>query len=140
MMTAAARRAEAEGSGLTILGVTVLTSLGPSDLLALGIQESPRERVTRLALLAKECGLTGLVCSSAEVAEVRRTVGSDMVLVTPGIRPPGADPGDQKRIGTPADAIRDGSSLLVVGRPIRDAADPAAAAAGIQKMVAEALL
>lgn len=138
MMTAAATRAEREGTGLTILGVTVLTSLGPEDLRALGIEETPAARVKRLALLARECGLGGLVCSSIEVGEVRQAVGEEMVLVTPGIRPAGADAGDQKRVGTPADAIRAGSSLLVVGRPIRDAADPAAAASAIARMVAEA--
>lgn len=140
MMEAAAKSAQKEGTGLQILGVTVLTSLGPSDLQALGIQESPAEHALRLAKLAKNCGLSGLVCSSNEVKALRAAVGTEMTLVTPGIRPPGTEAGDQKRIGTPAEAIQDGSSLLVVGRPIRDAASPSEAAQGILRMVTEALV
>jgi orotidine-5'-phosphate decarboxylase len=139
MMEAAAKRAESEGTAMKVLGVTVLTSLGPSDLFALGIDESPSERVMRLGTLARQAGLQGLVCSTAEVKQVRQTVGPDMLLVTPGIRPLGADAGDQKRTGTPQEAIADGSDLLVVGRPIRDAADPAEAARDLQAMVLQAL-
>ncbi len=131
MLEAAARRAEAEGSGLCVLGVTVLTSLDRADLEAVGVQADPADQAERLARLAAAHGLGGLVCSSAEVARLRAAVGPDLVLVTPGIRPTGGEVGDQKRVGTPADAIRQGSSLLVVGRPIRDAAHPAGAAQGI---------
>lgn len=139
MMEAAAKRAQTEGTGMKILGVTVLTSLGPSDLFALGIHETPTDYVKRLGTLARQSGLHGLVCSSAEVEQVRQTVGPDMMLVTPGIRPAGMDPGDQKRVGTPREAIANGSDLLVVGRPIRDAPDPARAARDLHAMVAEAL-
>jgi len=132
MMSAAAERALKENSGLCILGVTVLTSLTDHDLHAVGVVETASEHVLRLARLARACGLGGLVCSPLEVAAGRAAVGSEMVLVTPGVRPHGADAGDQKRVGTPAQAILAGSSLLVVGRPIRDAADPCAAARAVR--------
>jgi len=138
MMEAASTRAEKEGAGLCVLGVTVLTSLSADDLKAVGVDVSPAEQVKRLAVLAKNCGLGGLVCSSAEVGAVREAVGEGMKLVTPGIRPSGADHGDQKRVGTPRDAILAGSDILVVGRPIRDAANPAAAAQGILSEIAGA--
>lgn len=140
MMEAAARRAQAENSGLCILGVTVLTSLSDQDLVAVGVQQSAAQQVLKLAQLAQQCGLGGLVCSAHEVKQVRSQVGSDMVLVTPGVRPIGADHGDQKRVGTPGEAIRDGSSLLVVGRPIRDAADPFSASQRIIDEIEAALL
>ncbi len=138
MMEAAAARAEKEGAGLCVLGVTVLTSLDASDLMAVGVSAQPAQQAEHLARLAKTCGLGGLVCSSAEVAKVRAAVGPDMVLVTPGIRPAGSDPGDQKRVGTPKDAILAGSDVLVVGRPIRDAADPARAAKELLSSIEEA--
>lgn len=138
MIEAASRRAEKEGSGLVILAVTVLTSLGAEDLAALGLGETPADHAARLALLAKKSGAHGLVCSSEEVGRLRALVGPEMVLVTPGIRPAGAALGDQKRVGTPADAVRSGSSVLVVGRPIRDAEDPAAAARAIVSAMREA--
>ncbi len=128
MMEAAAERARRENPDLCILGVTVLTSLGDDDLKATGVSSTASDQVLRLARLAKECGLGGLVCSTLEVEAVRAAVGPEMVLVTPGVRPRGSDAGDQKRVGTPEEAIRRGSSLLVVGRPIRDASDPVAAA------------
>lgn len=139
MMSAAAKSAQKENTGLCILGVTVLTSLTDTDLLQVGVTSNSAEQVERLARLARECGLGGLVCSSVEVKRVRAAVGPEMCLVTPGIRPTGADHGDQKRVGTPASAIADGSSLLVVGRPIRDAADPASAAAKITSEIQGAL-
>jgi orotidine-5'-phosphate decarboxylase len=139
MLEAAAKAALTENTGLCVLGVTVLTSLDQSDLEAVGVTATPAEQAERLALLAKRSGLGGLVCSSAEVARLRAAVGPDMVLVTPGIRPSGADVGDQKRVGTPAEAIRQGSTLLVVGRPIRDAADPRAAAESIVREIASAV-
>lgn len=131
MLEAAARRAQREGSGLELLAVTVLTSLDAADLEAVGVSTAPSEQVLRLARLATAQGIPGLVCSTAEVAALRRALGPKVLLVTPGIRPAGSAVGDQKRVGTPASALRDGSSLLVVGRPIRDAADPAAAARAI---------
>lgn len=138
MLQAAAERAQKEDTGLVLLGVTVLTSLDEADLHAIGLGASPTEQTERLARLAHDAGLGGLVCSAQEVSAVRRIVGSDSVLVTPGIRPAGAAVGDQKRVGSPAEALRDGSSLLVVGRPIRDAADPARAAADLLAEIAAA--
>lgn len=138
MMEAAAKRAQAEGTGLCVLGVTVLTSLDQADLKSIGLLASPAEQAERLAILARESGLGGLVCSSVEVARVRRAVGPEMILVTPGIRPEGADPGDQKRVGTPKEAIAQGSDILVVGRPIRDAADPKSAARALLTSIEEA--
>lgn len=138
MMEAAAKRAQTEGSGLCVLGVTVLTSLDEADLASVGVESTPALQAERLARLARECGLGGLVCSSNEVARVRGAVGPGMLLVTPGIRPEGSDPGDQKRIGTPKDAITQGADILVVGRPIRDAADPKGAAQALLTSIAEA--
>lgn len=131
MLEAAARRAEREGAGLQLLAVTVLTSLDADDLRATGVGAAPSEHVLRLARLAQASGIRGLVCSTAEVGSLRQALGADALLATPGIRPAGSDQGDQKRVGSPAAALRDGSSLLVVGRPIRDARDPAAAARSI---------
>ena len=132
MLAAAARRAEKENSGLVLLAITVLTSLDAVDLASVGVAADPGTHALRMAKLAHEQGIPGMVCSAAEVSALRAALGPAAVLVTPGIRPAsntGAD--DQKRTGTPESAIRAGSSLLVVGRPIRDAADPAAAASAI---------
>jgi len=131
MLEAAATRAQREGAGLKLLAVTVLTSLDAADLAATGVSATPVEHVLRLGKLARASGIQGLVCSTSEVRALRDALGAEAILVTPGIRPAGAAAGDQKRVGTPASALRDGSSLLVVGRPIRDAADPAAAARSI---------
>jgi orotidine-5'-phosphate decarboxylase len=140
MLEAAARRAEREGSGLSLLAVTVLTSLDAADLAAIGVEAPPAQQVVRLGRLAIGCGAAGLVCSVAEVSALRADLGPAPLLVTPGIRPAGpASADDQKRAGTPGSAIRAGSSLLVVGRPIRDAADPSAAARDIVAEIAEAL-
>jgi orotidine-5'-phosphate decarboxylase len=139
MLQAAAERAEREGAGLKLLAVTVLTSLDASDLQAIGVTASPAEHVLRLGKLARGLGIHGLVCSTAEVRALREALGPEAILVTPGIRPAGAAVGDQKRVGTPASALRDGASLLVVGRPIRDAADPGAAAQSILDEMSGAL-
>jgi orotidine-5'-phosphate decarboxylase len=136
MLERAAERAR--GSSLTLLAVTVLTSLDASDLERVGVRASPAEQARRLAQLGWSAGVKGFVCSTQEVAALRRELGPDAVLVTPGIRPAGPGGDDQKRTGTPASAIADGSSLLVVGRPIRDAADPAAAARAIADEIAGA--
>jgi len=109
-----------------ILGVTVLTSLSEDDLRADGIPSTVRETVVRRAKLAEKAGATGIVCSPQEVADVRAASGK-LVLVVPGVRPAGTALGDQKRVATPASAIAAGADYLVVGRPIRDADDPAAA-------------
>jgi orotidine-5'-phosphate decarboxylase len=137
MLERAARRAE--GTGLTLLAVTVLTSLDARDLREIGIDAEPGAHALRLAELARDAGVRGLVCSAAEVGAIRSRLGSEFTLVTPGIRPAGGEASDQKRTGTPGEAIRAGSSLLVVGRPIRDAADPAVAARAIVSEIAEAL-
>jgi orotidine-5'-phosphate decarboxylase len=139
MLEAAVQRAEREGAGLKLLAVTVLTSLDASDLESIGVSAPPSEQVVRLGKLARGVGVHGLVCSTAEVAALRQALGPEAILVTPGIRPAGAAVGDQKRVGTPASALRDGSSLLVVGRPIRDAADPVAAARSILEEMSGAL-
>ncbi len=112
-----------------ITAVTVLTSMSPADLRAVGLEGSPADSVLRLAELSVRAGARALVCSPHEVAQVRAVVGGDVVLVTPGVRPPGAALGDQKRVSTPQQALSDGADLLVVGRPITGADDRAAAAA-----------
>jgi len=128
-MTAA--RAGVVGSGLKLLGVTVMTSLDDQDLAAAGYALGVKELVTRRALQAKEAGFHGLILSPEETQFIRGLVGPQMLLVTPGIRPAGSATGDQKRIMTPALAIAAGADYLVVGRPITAAADPAAAADSI---------
>jgi len=114
-----------------ILAVTVLTSLGPNDLKALGVTATPAEQALRLARLAIEAGADGLVCSPHEVALLRQTLGPGVRLVVPGIRPAGSDAGDQARTMTPAEAVAAGADWIVVGRPVTGASDPAAAAAAI---------
>jgi orotidine-5'-phosphate decarboxylase len=137
MLEAAAKRVEREKSSLTLLAVTVLTSLDDNDLRAIGCPDGTGPQALRLARLAVGAGIGGLVCSAAEVRVLREAVGPGVVLVTPGIRPADSTKvDDQKRVGTPAGAIRDGSSVLVVGRPIRDAADPALAARRIVEEIA----
>ena len=111
-----------------IVGVTVLTSLDADDLTAVGQNGPPAEQVVRLALLAKECGLDGVVCSPKEATTVRQACGPDFKLVVPGIRPSLSLSGDQKRTSGPADAVNAGADYLVIGRPITRAPDPAAAA------------
>jgi orotidine-5'-phosphate decarboxylase len=109
-----------------VVAVTVLTSLDQSDLAATGISGSPGDQVKRLADLAVEAGIDGIVCSGEEVAAAR-DVWPEGFFVVPGVRPEGADIADQKRVVTPFDALNDGASVLVVGRPITGAADPAQA-------------
>jgi orotidine-5'-phosphate decarboxylase len=113
------------------LAVTVLTSLDQSDLDDLGIARSVAAQVEALGRLACGNGADGIVCSPREVAAMRASLGPQALLVTPGVRPTGADVGDQKRVATPAQAVEDGSTHLVVGRPILAAADPCAAARAI---------
>ena len=121
----------AKGSELTLLGVTVLTSMDEADLIDAGYEYDPHTLVLRRAEQALAAGMGGIVCSADEAAAVRRVVGPDLAVVTPGIRPAGADHGDQKRVMTPADAIRAGASHLVVARPIVKAPDRRAAAEAI---------
>ncbi len=131
--------AAAKGSDLCLLGVTVLTSMDAADLVDAGYDTDPRSLVLKRAEQARDAGMGGIVCSAEESSAVRSVIGPDMALVTPGIRPAGSDAGDQKRVVTPGDAIRNGSSHLVVGRPIVKASDPLAAAKSILDEMALAL-
>jgi len=140
-MLEAARKAAQDAAAKTgiapplVLGVTVLTSLDGADLGVLGVAAKVEDQVVRLAALAAAAGLDGVVCAAREIAAIRRARGPDFVLVTPGIRPASAATGDQKRVATPADALRAGADYLVIGRPITADPDPAAAA---ERLVAEA--
>jgi orotidine-5'-phosphate decarboxylase len=127
------------GSGLKILAVTVLTSYDDGDLHAAGYRLGVSDLVEARAQQAQVLGVDGLVCSPQEAAALRKIVGHQMMLVTPGIRPAGSAAGDQKRILTPARAIAAGADYLVVGRPVLEAADPKAAAEAIQAEIAAAL-
>ena len=138
MMKAAceALHAAAEREGMPcpkLIGVTVLTSMDAADWAGLGHTGTVADAVLRRARLAQEAGLDGVVASPAETAEIRRTCGDDFLIVTPGIRPAGVSHDDQRRVMTPAGAIRTGASQIVVGRAIYAAKDPRAAAKGILK-------
>ena len=126
------------GSTLRILAVTVLTSYDDADLAAAGYDFTVPELVAERAAQARDVGVDGLVCSGVEAAMLRPIVGARMTLVTPGIRPAGAEAGDQKRVMTPAAAIAAGADYLVVGRPILAAPDPKAAAEAIVAEIASA--
>lgn len=139
MIERAATRAAREGGGLTVLAVTVLTSLDDADLRAQGIDATAADHAVRLARMALSAGAGGFVCSAGEVGRMREAVGRGPVLVTPGIRLADDAAGDQKRVASPADAIAAGSDLLVIGRPLRDAADPVAAARAFGAAVAQGL-
>lgn len=131
-------RAAVEGRGhaaLRLLGVTVLTSFDERDLADLGYPCAVEQLVSLRVAKAMEAGMDGLVCSALDVANVRALAGPQAVLVTPGVRSAGASAGDQKRVATPAEAIRGGASYLVIGREITRASDPRAAA---QRILAEA--
>ncbi len=121
----------AEGSGLTLLGVTVLTSMDDSDLKEAGYAMGAADLVELRAKQARDAGMGGIVCSALEAGKIRDIVGKDMAVVTPGIRPAGADHGDQKRVMTPADALKAGASHLVVARPVVAASERQAAAKAI---------
>ena len=127
MMEAAREAIEQSASRPWLIGVTVLTSLETNDLVEVGFAGEPKQLVSRLAGITQECGLDGVVCSPEEVRMLREQRGEDFVLVTPGIRPAGSDSNDQKRIMTPAQALSDGSSYLVIGRPITQSPSPLAA-------------
>ena len=122
-----------------LLAVTVLTSMDAAQCTAIGIEREPGKQVELLAKMGIEAGIRGYVCSPQEVATLRGLTGPDGVLVIPGIRPAGAAVGDQKRVASPVEALRNGASYLVVGRPITQAADPAQAAAAIVAEMSEAL-
>jgi orotidine-5'-phosphate decarboxylase len=128
MLAAAREAAEAAGAARPLLlAVTVLTSLDAAALAATGVADAPAAQVIRLARLAMGAGADGLVCSPQEVAPIRDALGETPLLVVPGIRPPGAEAGDQARTATPAEAVRAGADWLVIGRPITRAAAPLAA-------------
>ncbi|MDF1587252.1 orotidine-5'-phosphate decarboxylase [Marinimicrococcus flavescens] len=131
MMRAAAEAAGSAEKRPWVLAVTVLTSLDGADLEATGVASDPMAQAVRLARLAAECGLDGAVCSPREIAAIRAACGPGFKLVVPGIRPAGTAAGDQKRVMTAAEALGAGADVLVIGRPITEAADPRAAAAAI---------
>jgi orotidine-5'-phosphate decarboxylase len=137
MMSAAAEAASAPGSP-RLLAVTVLTSMDANQLAGIGITASPADQVLRLAKLAQTSGIDGMVCSPEEVDLLRKETGPDTLLVIPGIRPAGSAIEDQRRIATPAQAIAAGASLLVVGRPITRAHNPAEAARSILQEIERA--
>lgn len=137
MMEAARNELEqVNGANTLLIGVTVLTSMERQDLADLGLDIEPLEQVKRLAKLTEQSGLHGIVCSAQEVVPLREVISEDFLLVTPGIRPANAEVGDQKRIMTPADAIKAGSNYLVIGRPITKADSPVDALAAIEAELA----
>ncbi|MCP5334971.1 MAG: orotidine-5'-phosphate decarboxylase [Oceanospirillaceae bacterium] len=136
MMLAAREAIDKQTHKPLLTAVTVLTSMEAEDLNDIGIDVSPEQHVSRLAKLAHECALDGVVCSAQEAAMLRKLLGDDFALVTPGIRPSFAQQGDQKRVMTPAQAVAAGVSYLVIGRPITQSADPMAALALIEAELA----
>jgi len=130
MLCAAVEAAQAR-PGLMVLAVTVLTSMDGNDLETIGMRGTVADSVVRLASVALANGCQGIVTSAREASNLRSELGNDFAIVTPGVRPAGSSVGDQKRVVTPAEAIAAGASHIVVGRPITDAADPAAAAKAI---------
>ena len=127
MLSAAREALENSPSRPKLIAVTVLTSLQDADLAEVGVSGGAQQAVSRLSQLTQDCGLDGVVCSAREVAALRRERGKDFLLVTPGIRPAQAERGDQARIATPREALQNGASYLVIGRPITQAPDPSAA-------------
>lgn len=135
-MMAAAQEALSDLSRRPLLiAVTVLTSMSAEDLGEVGIPDVPADQVLRLARLSQACKLDGVVCSGQEAAMLRAALGADFRLVTPGIRPAGAEVGDQRRVMTPAEALRAGATDLVIGRPVTAASDPLAALKQIQSEI-----
>jgi orotidine-5'-phosphate decarboxylase len=132
MMEAARDAIEKAAHKPLLIGVTILTSMGEEDIHEVGLAGTPADNVLRLAALARQSGLDGVVCSPREIAPLRENLGSEFQLVTPGIRPAWAATGDQKRVLTPAEAIAAGASHLVIGRPITGAPSPIEALARIE--------
>src|ERR1035438_1610196 len=139
MLKAAADAAAQSSTKPMVLAVTVLTSLSDADLAEIGVSGHVLTQVLRLGSLARAAGCGGLVASGQETRELRRELGSDFAIVTPGVRPTGTAAGDQARVLTPKDAIAAGATYLVVGRPILEAADPAKAAEEIISEIGEAV-
>jgi orotidine-5'-phosphate decarboxylase len=136
MMSAARDALEKQAQRPLLIAVTVLTSMDKSDLEQIGIQTEPMDQVARLATLAWESGLDGVVCSARETAMLRQKLGKDFQLVTPGIRPAGGEAQDQRRVMTPTEAIKAGASYLVIGRPITQADDPMGVLRTVQSDIA----
>jgi len=132
--------AAARSGDLRLLAVTVLTSLTPDEMSAVWGRDirSVRDDVGRLALMGRDAGVDGIVASALEASWIRQQVGPDFLIVTPGIRPAGSDVGDQNRVTTPGDAVRNGADYLVIGRPITQADDPVAAFASVRQEIDEA--
>jgi orotidine-5'-phosphate decarboxylase len=137
MMRAAKEAAASVDPAVKLVAVTVLTSLDDAVLAEVGQRAPAADQVVRLASLAQESGLDGVVCSAHEIATLRRACGKDFLLVVPGIRPKGSDLADQRRVMTPPEAARAGADILVVGRPVTAAPDPAQAARDIAEGLAE---
>ena len=137
MMEAAKEAVENAAHKPHLIAVTILTSHSQSDLDAIGLPGSPEENVLRLVDLANRARMDGVVCSPMEVSQIRNRIGNDFLLVTPGVRPIGANKGDQVRVMTPQDALKAGSSYLVIGRPITAADNPKEALLTIQKDIAD---
>jgi orotidine-5'-phosphate decarboxylase len=135
MLHAAVDAARTNNPALIVLGVTVLTSLDEIELEKVGFRGTVREEVLRLATMALDNGCKGIVTSAREAAAVRAALGHNFAIVTPGVRPAGSSHGDQARVATPAEAIAAGASHIVVGRPITEAADPAAEARAILQQI-----
>jgi orotidine-5'-phosphate decarboxylase len=138
MMSLAREEVEKQSHRPLLIGVTILTSMNQEALTELGIQCTVEEQVLRLAQLASDAGLDGVVCSAHEVKMLRDNLGGEFKLVTPGIRPDGSNNDDQKRVMTPGQAISAGSDYLVIGRPITQAADPAQALKDISEEISAA--
>jgi orotidine-5'-phosphate decarboxylase len=137
MMEAAREAVAASARPPKLIAVTVLTSMAQEDLAGIGIAATPAEMVLRLATLARDSGLDGVVCSAQEAALLRQHCGNNFSLVTPGIRPADASADDQSRIMTPSAALKNGASYLVIGRPITKAADPLLALQNISREIGE---
>jgi orotidine-5'-phosphate decarboxylase len=138
MLAAAQEALEGIDDPPQLLAVTVLTSMDQAQVAAVGLERSPAKQVELLAQVGLNAGINGFVCSPQEVGTLRALTGPEGVLVIPGIRPAGGEVGDQKRVATPADALRNGASYLVIGRPITQAPDPATAAEAILREMATA--
>ena len=138
MLAAAHSALEGIADPPQLLAVTVLTSMDQAQVAAVGMERSPAAQVELLARMGLDAGINGFVCSPQEVGTLRALAGPEAVLVIPGIRPSGGEAGDQKRVATPADALRNGASYLVVGRPITQSPEPAAAAEAVLREMATA--
>lgn len=136
MMEAARERLERHGLSTHLIAVTVLTSMSASDLTEVGIDATPAQHVERLAMLARQCGMDGVVCSAQEAARLRELCGDDFLKVTPGIRPRSTEHGDQRRVMTPTEAMAVGSTHLVIGRPVTQADDPMVTLTAIEQELA----